>query len=180
MKTRFSAVVAAALVAGLTLAVPAYSAGGGGSNDTVTKCKKGMIWDKVQKRCVPPKQGAVDDESIYEAGQALARAERYDEAIAVLSLAANKSDPRILNFLGFSHRKQGRLLVGFGYYEEALRIDPDYTLAREYLGEAHLQRGDLAAAKEQLAEIKKRCGTTCEEYVDLSGDIQAFEKQKKG
>lgn len=162
----------------LTAAVPAYSAGGGGSSDTVVKCKKGLVWDKVQKKCVPPQLGALDDESIFEAGQALARAERYDEAIAVLSLANNKSDPRILNFLGFSHRKQGRLLVGIGYYEEAIRIDPNYALVREYYGEAHLQRGDLAAAKEQLAVIEKLCGKTCEEYVDLSGDIKEFEEKK--
>ena len=82
----------------------------------------------------------------------------------MLSLAQNKSDPSILNYLGYSHRKAGRVLVGLGYYEEALRIDPDYTLVREYLGEAHLQLGDVAAAKDQLAEIEKRCGTTCEEY----------------
>jgi tetratricopeptide (TPR) repeat protein len=167
-----------AILAALVLTTPLHAAGGGGSSDTVTKCKKGLVWDKVKQKCVPPQFGQLDDESIYEAGQALARAERYDEAIAVLSLAANKSDPRILNFLGFSHRKQGRLLVGFGYYEEALRIDPDYTLAREYLGEAFLQKDDLASAKQQLREIEKRCGTRCEEYVDLSADIAEYEKRK--
>ena len=86
----------------------------------------------------------------------LAMAGRYDEAIAVLSLAANKQDPRILNYLGYSHRHSGRVTVGLGYYEEALRIDPNYTLVREYLGEAHLQIGDLAGAQQQLMEIEKR------------------------
>ena len=62
----------------------------------------------------------------------------YDEAIKVLALAADKTDPRILNYLGYSHRKAGRVLVGLGYYQEALRNDPDYTLVREYMGEAHL------------------------------------------
>ena len=60
---------------------------------------------------------------------------------------ADKTDPRILNYLGYSHRKQGRVLVGLGYYQEALRHNPDYTLVREYMGEAHLQLGDVAAAK---------------------------------
>ena len=81
----------------------------------------------------------LDDDSIYEAGRDLAMAGRYDEAIAMLSLAADKTDPRILNYLGYSHRKSGRVLVGLGYYQEALRNDPNYTLVREYLGEAHLQ-----------------------------------------
>ena len=86
----------------------------------------------------------------------------------MLSLAADKTDPRILNYLGYSHRKQGRVLVGLGYYQEALRNDPDYTLVREYMGEAHLQLGDVASAKTQLGEIEKRCGTGCREYTELA------------
>ena len=68
----------------------------------------------------------------------------------ILSLAADKTDPRILNYLGYSHRKAGRVTVGLGYYQEALRHDPDYTLVREYMGEAYLQQGNVEAAKEQL------------------------------
>ncbi len=119
------------------------------------KCKKGEVWDKKLKKCVAPKYGMLDDDNIYEAGHDLAMAGRYDEAIAVLSLAANKQDPRILNYLGYSHRHSGRVTVGLGYYEEALRINPDYTLVREYLGEAHLQIGDLAGAQEQLGRDRE-------------------------
>ena len=101
-----------------------------------SQCKGGKVWDKKQKKCVAPKQGMLDDDSIYEAGRDLAMAGRYGEAITLLGLAADKTDPRILNYLGYSHRKAGRIPVGLGYYQEALRIDPDYTLVREYLGEA--------------------------------------------
>jgi tetratricopeptide (TPR) repeat protein len=166
-------------VAALPLfAVSAFSAGegGGGSDQTTTQCKKGMVWDKKLKKCVAPKQGMLDDDNIYEAGHALAMAGRYDEAIAVLSLAANKQDPRILNYLGYSHRHSGRVTVGLGYYEEALRIDPDYTLVREYLGEAHLQIGDLAGAQQQLREIEKRTGKGSREYGMLSEQIDRFMK----
>lgn len=172
-------------VAALPLfAVPVFSAGegggggggGGGGNETVTKCKKGYVYDKKLKKCVAPKQGMLDDDNIYEAGRALAMAGRYDEAIAVLSLAADKKDPRILNYLGYSHRHSGRVAVGLGYYEEALRIDPDYTLVREYLGEAHLQIGDLAGAREQLREIEKRTGKGSREYGILSEQIDRFMK----
>ena len=83
-------------------------------------------------------------------------------------MAADKTDPRILNYLGYSHRKSGRIQVGLGYYQEALRINPDYTLVREYLGEAYIQLGDVASAKNQLSEIEKRCGTGCKEYTVLS------------
>lgn len=105
------------------------SSGGGGSAETTAKCKKkGEVYDTKSKKCVLPKQGMLDDNNIYQAGHDLAMAGRYDEAIAVLTLAENKKDPRILNYLGYSHRKSGRVVVGLGYYEEALRQNPDYTL----------------------------------------------------
>jgi len=160
-------------------AAPAFSAGGGGG-DTVPpppKCEGGKVWDKNKQKCVSKKQSSLDNDSIYETGRSLAMHERYGEAIEILSLAADKSDPRILNYLGYSHRKQGRVLVGLGYYEEALRANPDYTLVREYMGEAHLQLGDVKAAREQLAEIEKRCGKGCAEYAELSRQIAAFEKR---
>ncbi|MBZ9710919.1 tetratricopeptide repeat protein [Mesorhizobium sp. ESP7-2] len=166
---------ASALVVLQFLAVPAFAAGSsGGSDQTVTQCKKGEVWDKKKQKCVPPKEGMLDDDSIYDAGHALAMAGRYDEAISVLVLAANKQDPRILNYLGYSHRHSGRVTVGLGYYEEALRIDPNYTLVREYLGEAHLQIGDLAGAQQQLTEIEKRAGKGSREYGMLSEQIEHF------
>lgn len=179
------AVQAACLLLTLPLSgAVAFAAGEGGagtgtSSPTVTQCKKGEVWDKKRGKCVvAKKQSMLDDDSIYAAGRDLAMVGRYGEAIGVLSLTANKADPRILNYLGYSHRKQGRVLVGLGYYEEALRVDPNYTLVREYLGEAHLQLGDVPAARQQLAEIEKRCGKGCAEYADLSAQIDAFVKAK--
>ena len=161
------------------LASTAMAAGDGGSDgQTVVQCKKGEVWDKKKQKCVKAQRGAVDDESIYEAGRDLANAERYEEAIAVLELAVNPNDPRVLNYLGYANRKLGRVELGLKYYQAALAEKPDYTLVREYLGEAHLQMGNLPAAKEQLAEIERLCGgTACEEYRDLSEEIEAFEKK---
>lgn len=169
------------LVASL-LAAPALAAGGGGGDssgsgsETVSQCKNGKVWDKAKKKCVDPQQGYFDDDTLYDAGRALAEAERYDEAIKVLSFAADKTDPRILNYLGYSHRRAGRIQVGLGYYNEALLQDPNYTPVREYLGEAHLLLGDVAAAQDQLSEIEKRCGKDCVEYTKLSAQIDAYLK----
>jgi hypothetical protein len=176
MQIRFK--IAACIVTAFPLlAVPAFSAGdgggGGGGGDGSTVCAKGKVYDG--NKCVPQQSG-IDDDILYENGRDLALAGRYDEAITVLSLAADKTDPRILNYLGYAHRKSGRILVGLGYYQEALRNDPDYTLVREYLGEAHLQLGDVEAAREQLVEIEKRCGRGCPEYVELATEIEAFVK----
>jgi tetratricopeptide (TPR) repeat protein len=177
MQTRIAVILAAALLASPMFVSSTFAAGsGGGSGGTVTKCKGGQVWDKKQQKCVVPKQGMLDDDSIYEAGRDLAMAGRYGEAITVLGLAADKTDPRILNYLGYSHRKSGRIQVGLGYYQEALRINPDYTLVREYLGEAYIQLGDVASAKNQLSEIEKRCGTSCREYTLLSEQLANFHK----
>ncbi|TKT80386.1 tetratricopeptide repeat protein [Aquamicrobium sp. LC103] len=166
---------AAWLLATPFLIVPAFAAGGGGGADpATTQCTKGKVWDKQQGKCVDPGQGYIDTDSVYETGRALAEAKRYGEAITVLSIAADRGDPRILNYLGYSHRKQGRVQVGLGYYQEALNVDPDYTLVREYMGEAYLQLGDVAAASGQLLEIEKRCGRECAEYSELSEQIAAF------
>ena len=176
MTVRFVQAAATALFLFPLLGAPAFAMGDGNAGDTVQNCKKGEVWDKKQQKCVKPKTGMIDDTSIYEAGRDLALAGRYDEAITVLTLAADKTDPRILNYLGYSHRKSGRVTVGLGYYQEALRQDPNYTLVREYLGEAHLQIGDVPAAREQLSEIEKRCGKGCAEYAVLSKQIDAYVK----
>ena len=167
-------IIATTLVAVPLLASAANAAGDGSTGSDTPQCKAGSVWNQAQNKCVP-QESLKDTDSIYEAGRDLAYAERYDEAIALLSRAPDKGDPRILNFLGYSHRKQGRVLVGIGYYEEAIKADPSYTLVREYMGEAHLQMGDLEAAKLQLAEIEKLCGgTACHEYEELSAEIAAF------
>jgi tetratricopeptide (TPR) repeat protein len=175
MQTRLTKFVVSALIALPLLATPAFSAGDGGGNSGNT-CANGKVWDKKTSKCVPQQSGLMDDDSLYEAGRDLALAGRYGEAIKVLSLAEDKTDPRILNYLGYSHRKSGRVLVGLGYYEEALRNNPDYTLVREYMGEAHLQLGDVAAARAQLTEIEKRCGKGCAEYAELAAQIDAYVK----
>jgi Tetratricopeptide repeat len=183
MKARLIVSLATLLVSVPLVFAPALSAGGGGGGGTggssggggnpVPTCKRGQVWDKNKRKCVVQRLGALDDDSIYETGRSLAMNGRYGEAITILSLAADKTDPRILNYLGYSHRKMGRVLVGLGYYQEALRHNPDYTLVREYMGEAYLQIGDVASARLQLNEIKQRCGITCSEYTQLSSQIDA-------
>lgn len=160
--------------AALAMPLATLSANAAGSGDSSTPaCPAGEVFDQKAGKCVK-QSGAVDTDSLYETGRKLALDERYGEAITVLSLAADRGDPRILNYLGYSHRKQGRVLVGLGYYQEALSLSPDYSQAREYMGEAYLQMGNLAGAEQQLAEIEKRCGRGCAEFTELRGEIDAY------
>ncbi|MBK8457267.1 MAG: tetratricopeptide repeat protein [Phyllobacteriaceae bacterium] len=173
MKRLTSAMAGAAIA--MLLPVAAFSAGDGGGtsdNQTAEQCPTGKVWDKKKQKCVRAETSLPQD-MIYEGGYDLAMAGRYEDAIRLLSLAPDKNDPRVLNYLGYSHRKAGRVQVGLGYYEEALRANPDYVLAREYMGEAYLTIGDVASAKGQLDEIARRAGTSSAEFARLAGLIAA-------
>lgn len=59
------------------------------------------------------------------------------------------------NLVGYSSRKLGKLDAALAAYARCLRLRPDYAAAREYLGEAHLEMGNVEKAKEQLAVLVK-------------------------
>jgi tetratricopeptide (TPR) repeat protein len=110
----------------------------------------------------------------YTAAKALIDEEKYAEGIAALEALNKPEDPRVLNWLGFSHRKMGETEKAIELYTKALTIAPDFTPAREYLGEAYIQAKDLDKAKAELAEIEKLCGNQdCEEYKDLAEALKA-------
>ncbi len=179
----FAAMLAVS-ISGLALAA---GGGGGGSSTTSPaklKCKKGEVVaslkkdgktvkkdGKTVKACVKVESGVLPDAELYEQGRALAKQGHYDWALEVLAAIENQNDPHVLNYIGYSNRKAGRLEIGITFYRKALAIDPDFVLAREYLGEGYVAAGRIDLAKAELAEIAKRCGATCEEYKDLSEAI---------
>jgi tetratricopeptide (TPR) repeat protein len=166
----------------------AFAAGESSSGTTETntgntatlpqKCKEGMVWDPNAKtlfgkgKCVNAadlKKNGNKQGMIYDYGKQLAKAGEYELAIATLKLAPDQNDPRVLNYLGFSHRKLGRMDEALGYYHAAIAQNPDFSLVREYLGEAYIQLGLLEQAREQLTEIERICGgRTCGEYGELA------------
>lgn len=129
--------------------------------------------NKNKPECKKNREDLGDNE-LYYAGYWLARAGRYQEALTYLRQAKSADDPRFLTYIGFATRKLGDHDKAMGYYDRALKIDADFVIARAYLGEAYLDKGDLAKASEQLSEIEKRCGTTCVEHQELSTQIEAF------
>ena len=98
---------------------------------------------------------------------ALAKADRYQEAIDVLDLLDNPNTPRALNYRGYATRKLGDTDGGISYYLKSVALDPNYPQVREYLGEAYIIEGKYDLAKEQLTTIQRLCGSECEYYEDL-------------
>ena len=111
------------------------------------------------------------DKALAENAFGLAKAERYAEALAVLDLLQDPNTAVALNYRGYATRKLGSVDEGIGYYLKSVALDPGYAQVREYLGEAYVQKGDIAAAKAQLQAIETICGTSCEEYTDLAEAI---------
>jgi predicted Zn-dependent protease len=137
----------------------------------MTKCHEGFELKTLangKHKCVKVKAELTPDQELYAKGYKLAKAGDYEQAIAVLSSVENHDNPDVLNMLGYSNRKAGRIELGISYYAEALALKPDFVLAREYLGEGYVAAGKVDLAKVQLAEIQKICGTNCAEFKDLS------------
>jgi tetratricopeptide (TPR) repeat protein len=190
-------------VIGLGFAAPAMAAGGGaGGGDSggtgasagsdasggaavgkkanhgmrktdLTTCAPGQVWDTKKKKCLERHSGVLPDSDLTEYAYALAKADRYQEAIDVLDMLGNPNTPRALNYRGYATRKLGRTDEGIGYYLKSVALDPTYPQVREYLGEAYVIQGKFDQAKDQLATIEKLCGSkTCEYYEDLADALK--------
>jgi cytochrome c-type biogenesis protein CcmH/NrfG len=110
-------------------------------------------------------------------------AKNWTQAVNVLGKAV-QSNPRNAeyhNLYAYSLRHTANPDMGlvFKHYGEAIRLDPRHKGAREYLGEAYLQVGDVAKAKEQLAELERMCFIGCGERDDLRKSIAAYEAKQK-
>jgi tetratricopeptide (TPR) repeat protein len=131
--------------------------------------------NKSKPECKKHRDDAGDDQ-LYYSGYWLARAGKYDEALTYLRQARNPEDPRFLTYIGFATRKLGHRELAMDYYGRALTNDPNFVIARAYLGSAYLETGDLAKAMEQRDEIAARCGMACVEHQELAAQIEAYVK----
>ncbi|HEX8263623.1 MAG TPA: tetratricopeptide repeat protein, partial [Allosphingosinicella sp.] len=100
---------------------------------------------------------------------------RYESAIEGLNAARATFGPHpdVLTYLGFAHRKLGRLNAAEAYYRSALAAVPDHRGATEYYGELMVERGDLAGAERMLAKLEASCDFGCAEADELRRWIQA-------
>jgi tetratricopeptide (TPR) repeat protein len=139
------------------------------NQDDLTTCQPGQVWDRKRHVCLQRRSGVLPDSELTEYACALAKADRFQEALDVLDTLDNPNTPRALNYRGYATRKLGRTDEGIGYYLKSVALDPAYPQVREYLGEAYVIEGKLDLAKDQLATIEKICGSKeCEYYGELA------------
>ena len=140
-------------------------------NGQVVKNK--MINGKKKYYCANAQEGALPDDELFEQASALAKQGHYEWALDLFNLMQDKNSPDALNMMGYSHRKAGRMDLAVTYYRKALAINPNLVQAREYLGEGYVAAGRVDLAQLELAEIKNRCGMSCDQYNKLKTVIEA-------
>lgn len=143
------------------------------------KCRRGTLWSSSSCRCVSRSSQDVSEEDVYDEAVRLAEAEQYRDSLDLLQTLANQQQARVLTYIGFTTRKLGDLDKGIAIYQKALALEPDYTLAREYLGEGLLDRGDLEGAKRELTQIERVCGKDCHPYEELAQQIALYETRNR-
>lgn len=172
-------VAATGLALAMTLSMPsALLAMGDPPAAPKINCEKKANKDKAECKKTQNQEN-LSDSDLYYKGYWLAKAGQYSEALSELRRIKKQDDPKVLNYIGFATRKLGNVDEALAYYGKALELNPNYTVARAYLGEAYLQKGQLGPAEAQLGEIEKRCGRTCKEYAELSGQIDSYKTTGK-
>jgi Flp pilus assembly protein TadD len=145
-----------ALVFSTQLPIAAQAADGDAPAPTTTKSAKNIDTELVKAR-------------------ALIESKKYAPAITELK-KLNKTFPNnadVNNLLGFASRKLSKYKDAETYYKKALKIKPNHLGALEYQGELFVLTNKSAQAKANLAKLKKACGISCEEYLDLEKSINA-------
>lgn len=127
---------------------------------STTICPEGQVWNIDEAMCEPiAETGLVTDPAALTAVvRELAYAGRLDDVLALLARAPDQTDSMVQTYLGYAHRRMGKIDLGLAHYARALQAYPDNLLARAYLGMAHLGQGNADLAMAQLAEIRARGG----------------------
>jgi len=122
---------------------------------------------------------AAPADPVIAAAQAAVAQKDFTKAAGILNAAQVKSpdNAEYHNLYAYSVRKGPKpdMDLAFKHYNEALRLEPKHRGAHEYIGEAYLMVGNVAKAKEHLAQLDRLCFFGCEEYTDLKKAIAAYE-----
>ena len=116
--------------------------------------------------------------TLVEQARAAQGAGKSDDAIDKLetALAIDPINREAYIVLGQVARSQKLPGKAIRFYREALLIEPNDIVALAGQGEAMVEKGAFAKAKDNLARIEKLCISVCAEQSKLAGLIEAAEK----
>lgn len=166
LQTAFRAL---AITSALGIALPAAANFGAPANPCTKFKKNSKQWKECMGQLKPDEASAAE---IFTRGYWLAKTRDYAKALEVLASHPDQNDVGVLTMTGYATRHLGRVDEALVYYGKALAHNPRLTNTRQYLGEAYLQKNDVAKAKLELAEIGRICGSiACEDYRALEEEI---------
>ena len=117
----------------------------------------------------------------YLSAEKLINKKQYSDAIVKLNdaLVTDKKNADIYNYLGFSHRKLGKMEDAAFFYNKALEINPKHKGALEYQGEMFLTLNQIGKAEDNLKKLDKICFLGCSEFDKLKKSIKDKKSGKK-
>ena len=111
--------------------------------------------------------------ALMNEGIGFAKAQKFEDAVNALetSLAVDPRNREAFIHLAHVAQKQGLPGKAIRFYREALLIEPNDVAALAGQGDALVQKGAVAKARENLARIKQLCVTACAEQDKLAAAI---------
>ena len=111
-----------------------------------------------------------------EAGKAKNAEKKFKKALdrGERAVAIDPKYHEAWNLIGFSSRHLKDYDHALEAYNKCLELKPDYTLAREYLGEAYLEMGKVDRAREQLAWLETNAASS-QDAKDLGKAVADYE-----
>lgn len=121
----------------------------------------------------PVRQAVAPASPLLTQGQAAAAAGQYETATDLLesALAADPRNRTAYLALADVARKQGLPGKSIGLYRRALALDPNDRAALAGQGEALIDKGAVAKARENLDKLAKLCRGSCPEQVALASAV---------
>lgn len=112
--------------------------------------------------------------SLLDQARAARTAGTLDQATDLLesALAVDPKNRRAFLELAEIAKAQGLPGKAIRYYREALELEPNDVTALAGQGDALVQKGALVKARENLAKVKRLCGTSCPEEGRLAAVIE--------
>ena len=100
--------------------------------------------------------------------------DRHDYASAIRQLTALGRDDSaaVANLIGYSYRKLGDYKVAQGWYERALKADPNHVKTWQYYGLWQVEQGNREQAQYHLSRIAALTGPASEEYKSLADALE--------
>jgi tetratricopeptide (TPR) repeat protein len=131
----------------------------GAGSDSSSDSSEAALYDQAVK--LVKRAGKLEKKDKPEKAKKL-----YSQAFNKLNEAykSDKTNPDILNYMGFTSRKTDNFKEAENYYLKGLDLDPKHNGINEYLGELYVQTNRIDKANERLA-VLKNCN--CDEYQEL-------------